>query len=107
MTCAITAYAPFRLPRPVLRERVGVRVLCDFGVKNPHPSPLPEYRARGPEPTKAGPGVDAGCYDHVTDKPATVGYASDSSCEVVIQFLLGKDTPNENPSHFAGSHCLG
>ena len=40
-------------PRPVLWERVGVRVLSLglslTGKLGPHPSPLPEYRARGQE----------------------------------------------------------
>jgi hypothetical protein len=34
------------LPLPVLRERVGVRVLSLLLPKNPHPCPLPEYRER-------------------------------------------------------------
>ena len=32
-------------PRPVLRERAGVRALVQVA-KDPHPNPLPEYRAR-------------------------------------------------------------
>ena len=39
----------FLLPRPVLRERAGVRVLGPSHAKSPHPNPLPEYRAREPE----------------------------------------------------------
>jgi hypothetical protein len=40
------------LPRPVLRETEGVRVLeidCAFRAEAPHPNPLPEYWERGPE----------------------------------------------------------
>ena len=45
---------PFLPPRPVLRERAGVRVIfrasSATGARNhPHPNPLPEYRARGPD----------------------------------------------------------
>jgi hypothetical protein len=40
-------------PLPVLRERVGVRVIRTSnaaGTRNhPHPSLLPEYREKGPE----------------------------------------------------------
>ena len=45
------------LPLPVLRERAGVRVISsasDTGIPNhPHPNPLPEYRERGQEETRA------------------------------------------------------
>src|SRR4051794_13216034 len=49
------SFLPF-LPRPVLRERVGVRVQAIDAksrsmpiAQNPHVHPLPEYREREPE----------------------------------------------------------
>jgi hypothetical protein len=46
--------ASFWFPLPVLGERVRVRASShanDYGGrKDPHPSPLPEYREREPEP---------------------------------------------------------
>ena len=38
------------LPLPVIRERAGVRVQPRESAEDPHPNPLPEYRAREQEP---------------------------------------------------------
>src|SRR5665213_751482 len=54
------------LPRPVLRERVGVRVFhSKRRLKSPLPNPLPEYRAREPEAFRP-----SNFYSGVRAKPA-------------------------------------